>query len=93
MSPSRFVRLAGFVDGRGPATLAALRLTPAFRMRGGREAARAVAAAWWSGTVPTADGDRRVVTYHDALVWRALPYAQPPSFCLGAPSSWTKVPS
>lgn len=90
MSTTRFLRLAGFADGHGPATLAALRRAPAFRMKGGRATARAVAAAWWSGMVPTADGGRRVITHHDALVWRALPYAQPPSLCLGAPTSWAK---
>jgi hypothetical protein len=90
MSPSRFTRLAGFADGRGPATLAGLQQAPAFRMKGGAKTVEAVAAAWWSGMVPTAEGGQRVITYHDALVWRALPYAQAPSLCLGAPGSWAK---
>jgi hypothetical protein len=37
---------------------------------------------------PTKTGETQVVTYLDALVWRALPHAQPPSNCLGATGAW-----
>jgi hypothetical protein len=91
MSPSRFLRLAGYADGHGPATLAALERSPAFHHPGGRAAVEAVAAAWWSGMVPAEGGHQRVVSYADALVWKTLPYAAPPSICLGATTAWTKA--
>jgi len=60
----------------------------ALRMPGGRECAEQVAAAWWSGMVPAADGSSQVVTYVDALVWRGMPFAQPSTECLGETGAW-----
>jgi hypothetical protein len=90
MSPSRFVRLAGFADGRGPATLSALERSRAFERKGAKVTVEAVAAAWWSGMVPNGEGGQRVISYNEALVWRALPYAMPPSVCLGAVNAWSE---
>jgi hypothetical protein len=90
LPPSRLLRLAGFTDGRGPVTLAALERSAALRAKGARATVEAVAAAWWSGMVPTGDGGQRVLAYEQALVWRALPYAAPPSLCLGAVDAWSK---
>ena len=39
--------------------------------------------------VPTAKGDK-VVTFLDALVWQAQPWAHPPTECLGATGAWAK---
>jgi hypothetical protein len=90
MAPSTLVRIAGYADGRGPATLDELEASSAFSQSGARACADAITAAWWSGTAPTAGGETRVVSYLDALVWRALPHAQPPSNCLGATGAWAK---
>lgn len=88
MTPSTLVRIAGYADGLGPATLGELEASSVFRRRGAHGCADAITAAWWSGIVPTKGGETRVVNYLDALVWRALPYAQPPSNCLGATGAW-----
>jgi Membrane bound FAD containing D-sorbitol dehydrogenase len=90
LSPSRFLDLAGYAHGRGPSSLRELGRSPAYRARGGKECVDAIAAAWWSGIVPTRRGGQRVVTYLDALVWRAMPYAYPPTECLGAVGAWAK---
>jgi Membrane bound FAD containing D-sorbitol dehydrogenase len=90
MSPSTLVRIAGYADGHGPATFHELEASSAFTRRGARACADAVTAAWWSGLTPTKDGGTQVVSYLDALVWRALPYAQPPSNCLGATGAWAE---
>jgi hypothetical protein len=89
MTPSRFVRLAGFTDRGAPETLAALQRSRAFAAPHGKQVAEAIAAAWWSGMVPTEGGRHAVITYEDALVWKALPYAEPPSLCLGATTAWS----
>ena len=90
LSPSTFVRVAGYAEGSGPSTIEQLEASAAFARRGARACADAITAAWWSGRVPAKGGDTRVVNYLDALVWRALPYAQPPSSCLGATGAWAK---
>ena len=87
--PSRVVELAGFARGTGPRTLAELERSALYRKPGVRASAEAVASAWWSGMVPTANGER-VVTFLDALAWRAQPWAQPPTECLGATGAWAK---
>lgn len=88
MAPSTLVRIAGYANAMGPATLDELEASSAFSRRGARVCADAITAAWWSGMTPTNGGEARVVSYLDALVWRALPYAQPPSNCLGAIGAW-----
>ncbi len=88
VAPSELVRLAGYSQGRGPATLDELEASAVFSRREARSCADAIAAAWWSGIVPTKVGETRVVSYLDALVWRTLPYAQPPSNCLGVTGAW-----
>ena len=90
ISPSTLVRIAGYADGLGPVTLEELEASSAFSRRGARACADAITAAWWSGMTPTRAGGTRVVSYLDALVWRALPHAQPPSNCLGATGAWAK---
>jgi len=87
--PSRLVQMGGFGSGGGPQTLAELQRSALYRKPGAHASAQAVASAWWSGMVPTADGDR-VVTFLDALVWRAQPWAQPPTECLGGVGAWSK---
>lgn len=88
MAPSTLVRIAGYADGLGPATLDELEASSVFFHRGARACADSITAAWWSGMAPTKGGETRVVSYLDALVWRALPHAQPPSNCLGATGAW-----
>lgn len=90
IAPSTLVRIAGYADGIGPATLDELEASSAFSRRGARACADAITAAWWSGMTLTKGGETRVVSYLDALVWRALPHAQPPSNCLGATGAWAK---
>jgi hypothetical protein len=87
--PSRLVRMGGFGSGGGPQTLAELQRSALYRKPGAHASAQAVASAWWSGMVPTADGEK-VVTFLDALVWRAQPWANPPTECLGGVGAWTK---
>lgn len=89
LPPSRLVELGGFADESGPKTLAEFRRSAIYRKPGARASAEAVAAAWWSGMVPTANGDK-VVTFFDALAWRAQPWAEPFTECLGAPGAWAK---
>jgi hypothetical protein len=86
LTPSRFVRLAGFMPGPGPASLAELKTSAAYRAAGGRECVDAVAAAWWSGIVPTTGSGQRVVTFTDALVWKVV---HEPTTCQGAVGSWS----
>ncbi len=90
IAPSTLVRIAGYADGLGPATLGELDASSVFARRGARACDDAIAAAWWSGMVPAEGGGTRVVSYLDALVWRAVPHAQPPSNCLGATGAWAK---
>ena len=87
MKPSEFARLAGVTATAGPSTVAGLKASPAYRARGGKECLDAVAAAWWSGTVPIAGGGQRVVTFDDAVVWREVHQS---TFCQGATGSWSK---
>ena len=87
LKPSRFIEMSGLAGGAGPATLAELERTEAFRTRGGKDCVRAVASAWWSGIVPTAGGGQRVITFSDALVWREV---HEPMTCQGATGSWSK---
>jgi Membrane bound FAD containing D-sorbitol dehydrogenase len=87
MKPSEFARLAGITAKRGPATAAELERSAAYRAPGGKQCLEAIAAAWWSGTVPLPGGGQRVVTFSDALVWREV---HEPMTCQGAVDSWTK---
>jgi Membrane bound FAD containing D-sorbitol dehydrogenase len=59
------------------------------RTHGAQQCLDAIAAAWWSGTVP-AGAAQKVVTFEDALVWRAMPWAYAPTNCLGALGAWSK---
>ena len=89
LPPSRLVEMGGFADGSGPKTLTEFRQSALYRKPGARASVEAVAAAWWSGMVPTANGDK-VVTFLDALAWRAQPWAEPFTECLGATGAWAK---
>lgn len=66
-----------------------LQRSAAYRKPGARASAEAVAAAWWSGSVPAGKGTK-VLTFLDALVWRAQPWAEPPTECLGPTGAWAK---
>ena len=48
--------------------------------------------AWYSGVYATAKGEA-VATYSDALVWTALDYTKPQSFCGGETGYWSEPPS
>ena len=89
LPPLQLVQLAGFADGKGPQSLAELQQSAVYRKPAARKSAEAVASVWWSGMVPTAKGDK-VVTFLDALAWRALPWAEPFTECLGATGAWAK---
>ena len=91
MKPSRLVHAAGYATGDGPQTLAELEGSSAFRAPGAKECVGAIAGAWWSGSVLSST-TATVVTYLDALVWRAMPYAGPPSECLGVTGVWALPP-
>jgi hypothetical protein len=88
VSPATFLDRAGYTNGHGPESIKELKSSAAYRARGGKECVDAVTAAWWSGIVPAAGGGQKVITYLDALVWRAMPFANPPTECLGAPGAW-----
>jgi D-sorbitol dehydrogenase-like protein len=85
LRPSEFARLARINAFDGPRTLAELQHSPAYRKPGAKACVEAIAAAWWSGTVPVAGGGRRVVTWEDALVWREVHRS---GSCQGATGSW-----
>ncbi len=87
LKPSEFARLAGITATRGPRTLAEVQRSPAYGAPGGKECVEAIAAAWWSGTVPVRGGGRRVVTWQDALVWRQVHRS---GDCQGATGSWAR---
>ncbi len=53
--------------------------------------ARRIAVAWYSGIHPT-DGGTPVHAFREALVWRSLPFAEPPGSCSGAPGDWSRPP-
>jgi len=89
LSPLHLVQMGGFADGSGPKTLDELQQSAFYRKPGARKSAEAVASVWWSGMVPTAKGDK-VVTFLDALAWRAQPWAEPFTECLGATGAWAK---
>jgi hypothetical protein len=90
LRPSELAERAGYTRREGPASIGALRRSRAFSARGAEACAQAIAAAWWSGTVPERGGAERVVTYTDALVWRAVPWAHPQTECLGATGAWAR---
>jgi hypothetical protein len=92
VSPSELLDDAGYLgsDG-GPRTLAALSASSAFKKPGGEACARAIAGAWWSGTVTDAEKQTRLITYEDALVFRAMPYARPQATCLGVTGAWSRL--
>jgi hypothetical protein len=53
--------------------------------------ANQVIAAWYTGTVPTATGSR-VVTYLDAVAWKATGFTKPPSVCGPGFGFWANPP-
>jgi hypothetical protein len=83
MSASDFAKKGG-----GASSLADLEAS-VLKQPGARETAEHVAAAWWSGTVPTREKTTDVVTYTDAVIWKGMPFAQPSSQCLGATGAWS----
>ncbi len=51
-----------------------------------------IVAAWYSGLSPDPDSSR-VLSYRDALMWRALDYTKPMAVCGGAMGYWADPPS
>lgn len=90
VSPTELAIALGFARSGGVHTLDELRRSDAYRAPGGEEAARALAAAWWSGTVTDRDGVGTVITYDDALVFRSMPWARPQASCLGETGAWSR---
>lgn len=100
MSPTEFMQqagylsgydLSGYTGGGGPTTLEDLKALPLMREPGATACVQAIAAAWWSGIVPTADGGQKVLQYVDAGIWKSvLPYARPQTVCLGETGAWSK---
>ena len=52
---------------------------------------RRIVVAWYSGIYPAADGPT-VRAAHDALVWRALDFTNPPGRCSVEPGDWGHPP-
>jgi len=90
MAPLDLTQAAGYVGGRGPATAEALMASSALSKPGAEQCARAIAGAWWSGMVTAAGHDTVLVTYDDALVFRAMRFARPQAQCLGATGAWSR---
>jgi hypothetical protein len=90
LRPSELADRVGYTRHEGPADLEALRRSRAFSVAGAEACAQAIAAAWWSGAVTERGGGQQVVTYTDALVWRATPWARPQTECLGATGAWAR---
>ena len=50
-----------------------------------------IIAAWYSGIQPASEGPApRVV--REALVWRAMEFAQAPGYCSAEPNDWSRPP-
>lgn len=86
LSPNAFVA-AAFGNEGAPMSMSDMKRMGATALPGADACMRAIAGAWWSGIVPTAEGGQRVVTFQDALVWRTVHES---SNCLGATGSWSK---
>ncbi len=52
---------------------------------------RDLVAAWYTGLVSGEEGTR-LVTYQDALIWRALPFTKPAGLCGGPMGYWADPP-
>lgn len=55
------------------------------------ELATRIISAWYSGVLPTTP-TATVAKFHDALAWRTLDFAAPPSVC-GRPGAWADAPA
>lgn len=55
------------------------------------ELATQIISAWYSGVLPTTPTPT-VAKFHDALVWRTVDFATPPSVC-GQPGAWAEAPT
>lgn len=89
MDPKELAHAAGYFRSAGPHTVDGLMRSDAFAEPGAEACARAIAAAWWSGTVTDKAKQTQVITYDDALVFRAMPYARPQAQCLGKTGAWS----
>ena len=56
------------------------------------ELSAAVVEAWYTGVSPDPD-DLDVLTYTDALMWRAMDYTKPMGYCGGSTGYWAEPPS
>ena len=52
----------------------------------------AIVEAWYTGVSPDPD-DLSVLTYTDALLWRAMEYTKPMGYCGGATGYWAEPPA
>lgn len=59
---------------------------------GDRELAMRIAQAWYLGEL-SSPGWPASRLFHEALVWQALEFTQPPGFCARKPEAWHQPPS
>jgi hypothetical protein len=64
----------------------------ALRASGLAPLAGELVAAWYSGIVKTSSGEK-VVTYTDAMMWKAMTFAKPMGVCGGAFGHWADAPA
>ena len=55
------------------------------------ELANSIVASWYTGESPDPD-DLQVLTYTDALIWKAMDYTKPLAFCGGGVGYWADPP-
>jgi hypothetical protein len=81
------LQLAALARGQGSADLAAaIRGTPM------EPAAKALAAAWYTGTAGSG-ATATLLSYEDALAWKAAGYDAVPSQCAGEFGAWAEPPA
>jgi hypothetical protein len=54
--------------------------------------AKALAAAWYTGTVGVG-ASSRLVSYDDAMAWKAVDYEAVPGMCAGEFGFWSEPPA
>ncbi len=81
------LQLAALARATPPADLAAaIKGTPM------EPAARALAAAWYTGTVGSGPA-ARLLSYEDALAWKAIGFEATPGICAGEFGFWAEPPA
>ena len=96
MDPAKLTGMADALQAafaaHGPALQQLAALAAALRGTPMEAAARALAAAWYTGTVG-AGADARLLSYEDALAWRAAGYEAVPGTCAGEFGFWSEPPA